>query len=82
MKTRHAELMKAVISQAIVDYAFVDKEGDRPHRKEVREWVESMRGTFDLCAMAWDKPPEVLQAIMLDKMRRIDEGETVKPKKE
>ena len=75
--------MKAVIIQAIRDY--YKPEGhpfDRERiKKEVRDWVKNRKGTFNLCAFAWDKTPEILQSMMLNKINEIDNGLTLLPKK-
>lgn len=71
----YINLMKSVIIQAIKDYQL------RSYRNSVRNWVEDMSGSFDLCADSWGKTPEQLQELMLTKMDRMDKGERLTIKK-
>ena len=72
-----ANIMKAVVIQAMKDYTATDSDGRHSFRDSIISWVRSMRGTFDLCAQAMSMTQEVLQEMMLKKFNRINKGETL-----
>ena len=84
-------LGQAIILTAITDYSRgyfpyqsygygdVNKKNlRRIIRKNVKRWIEEREGSFDICAMAWNKEPKVLQEILLKKIEDIDNGKNLK----
>jgi len=46
----------------------------RRERKNLRNWALKQQGSFNVCAMAWNKTPEVLTELVSVKMNDIDKG--------
>lgn len=77
----YSEIARAIIKQAVSDYA-KKINGEHPYREDVLRWVRNMSGTFDLCASAYGKELEDLQAMLFYKFGRIDQGEEVNLEKQ
>jgi len=74
MTDNYKLLMKAVVLQALKDYANQYLEGGHNTKDEARKvvsWVVKMNGTFDICAHAMDITPKVLQELMRKAMKQI-----------
>lgn len=71
-KIPEEQLMIAVFIQALKDY-----KDDHRNRRIIRQWVNNMAGTFDMCASAIGTDMETLKKITLDKLDRIDNGESL-----
>ena len=83
---QYKKLCYAIVIQAMKDYyeavRIVRGEIHIPKSPimmiEVKEWVEDMSGTFELCALAMDKPMKKLQKMMFEKMEDMDLGGELK----
>lgn len=64
---------KAALVQLITEYY-----QDRKRRSYLKRWVKSMQGGFEVFALAVDIEKLKLRDMLLDKMKRIDDGEELK----
>lgn len=45
---------------------------------DIVKWVKRGKGTFEMCAIAWDKSVDELQKLVLAKFKDIDNGQPLK----
>jgi hypothetical protein len=68
--TKH--LLIAVLNQAMIDYQ------QEVYREDVLKWVKSSTSTIRLVAEALDRDHKALREMVIDKLKRMDEGEPLK----